>query len=760
MAHGQGAWNSGAGDCGASNPPARAPGAAVRAALIRALGAGAAAAAAVPGAAADLADAAAVDMGGEIVVTGFLVSGLTDPRAPLPLLETPLSATVIADDLLAEQGRRTLRDALRNITGLSFQAGEGNPPGGGDSFSIRGFAARDDIYVDGIRDPGNYFRDPFNAERVEVTKGPASAFAGRGNIGGTVNIVTRRPMLENRRSAELGVGTDSFFRATLDANILLARQSGAAFRLNVVGHRNDEPGRDVANSRRWGVYPALAVGLETPTRFEISHFHMEQDDLPDMGIPNARNRSFAGSGLEGKPVPVNRRNFYGYSTDFRAVTTDITTIRFEQDFGESVRLSNVTRHARVAYAQEASSPRFVGNPTTIDATTEAVGNRKPRQQRDTLGINQSQLSFEVGPDSFRHALVAGLEVSSETTENRRRLDADGPRMNLLRPQLLPAPPIPFNGTSARIDIDTVSAYLFDTIELGERVRILAGVRYDDVSTRVRGFDPRGIAPQFATDLERTDREWSGNVGLVVKPAANASLYLAWGTSFEPSARAEIVQVAGGNNNPPVTPADFQVAPERARALELGGKLDLNGGRLQLAAAAFEILQTNGRTPGANPGDPPVVLEGRQRVRGLELQAVGNLAPAWRLFAGYTYLDGKVTRSNIPVQVGQRTDNTPEHSLSAWTSYAIAPAITLGGGVQHVSERLSNIPTSLTTGNFVVTVPAYTVLDAFFEWRIADGVAARLNLYNLADETYFFAFNSAQSIPAPGRSAVFTLALDF
>ncbi|MFQ3596564.1 MAG: TonB-dependent receptor plug domain-containing protein, partial [Sphingomonadaceae bacterium] len=159
-----------------------------------------------------LAAADALAAGEAIVVTGYRVSGLSDLRTPLPLSDTPLTATVIADDLLSEQGRRTLRDALRNVTGISFQAGEGNPPGGGDSFSVRGFSARDDIFVDGVRDPGNYFRDPFNAERIEVTKGPASAFAGRGNIGGTVNIVSRQPILENRFSGEFGGGTDAFAR--------------------------------------------------------------------------------------------------------------------------------------------------------------------------------------------------------------------------------------------------------------------------------------------------------------------------------------------------------------------------------------------------------------------------------------------------------------------------------------------------------------------------------------------------------------------
>jgi catecholate siderophore receptor len=331
-------------------------------------------------------------------------------------------------------------------------------------------------------------------------------------------------------------------------------------------------------------------------------------------------------------------------------------------------------------------------------------------------------------------------------------------MNLLRPVLQAAPAIPFNGTSTRIDVETLSLWAFDTVELGERLILRGGVRYDDVKSRVRGFDPLGIAPAYRTDLSITDRAWSGNLGLVVKPVPNASLFIAWGTAFEPSARAEIVQIAGGNNNPPVTPGAFQVGPERSRAFEGGAKLDLLGGQLSLSGTLFEITRTNARTPGVNPGDPPVVLEGRQRVRGAEFQAIGNLTPAWQVFANYTYLDGRVTRSNIPAQVGLRLDNSPEHSASGWTAYEILPGLKLGGGIQHVSSRRSDIPASLTTGNIVVTVPPYTVLDAFAEWQITPAVALRANVYNLADEVYFQSFNSAQSIPSPGRSAILTLAI--
>jgi len=727
----------------------------VRMALIAAVSGGFAAPAAAAEGTADNAPG-----GDDIVVTGYVAEGLSDPRTPLPLVETPNSATVVTDQLLAEQGRRTLRDALRNITGISFQAGEGNPPGGGDSFSIRGFAGRDDVYVDGLRDPGNYFRDPFNADRFEVTKGPASAIAGRGNIGGSLNIVSRQPLLENRYGAELSVGTDKYFRGTVDGNFVLDEANGVALRINAVAHRNDEPGRDRAKSERWGVNPVLGFGLGGDTQATIGYFFLRQDDLPDMGIPNGRNRSLAGSGFEGVAAPVRRRNYYGYSTDYRDVETHIASLIVSHRFNESVAISNKLRWAQTDYAQSASSPRFVGNVTTLGPTTEAVGNRKFRDQRDELFVNQTQLELTLGGDSFRHNIVVGFEYADELTSNRRQLDADGPRFNLFNPTFLAAAPVAYNGTTARIDMDTKSLYLFDTVEIGDRFRIVGGLRHDWVDTRVRGLVDSGFtAPGFATDLSRRDSEFSGNAALVFKPSASSSIYFGWGTAFEPSGRAEVVQLAGGNNNAPVTAANFNVKPERSRSYELGGKLELPGGLL-LSAALFEITKTNARTPGVNPGDSAVVLDGRQRIRGIELQAAGEILPGWDIFAGYTHLDGEVRASNIPVQVGLPLDNTPPHSATLWTSFAVTPALRIGGGVQYNGKRRSDIPTSLTTGNITVTAPSYTVVDAFAEYRLTNNVKLRANVYNIGDKYYFQSLGSGQSIPGPGRSGVLTLALDF
>ncbi len=695
----------------------------------------------------------------EIVVTGrYEVEALSTPQHVLPLLDTPQTVTVVPDELLSEQGRRTLRDSLRNITGISFQAGEGNPPGGGDSFSARGFSARDDIFVDGIRGPGNYFRDPFYAERIEVTKGPASAFAGRGNVGGTVNIVTRAPMLRDSYGAELSAGTHDLFRATTDLNVVLSEAGGIALRLNALGHSADEPGRDVVENERWAVAPALGFGIGGSTQFVVSYLHLEQDDLPDFGLPNARNNTLAGSGFEGRAAPVERSNFYGYSTDYRDIEVDMVTARLEHDFSDAVSIRNQARYARVHNDSVISAPRFVGRVTTLDASTQVVGNRKPRDQVDELLINQTNLTVRFGSDNFRHTLVAGMEIADESTENRRRLDANGPATNLFDPVLQAAAPIPYNGTLARIDTDTMSFYLFDTIEIGPSFRIVGGLRYDDVETRVRGFDDNGTAPGFVTDLSARDNEWSYNLGLVYKPGEHSSLYFAYGTAFEPSGRVEVVQVAGGNNNPPVTPGNFFVDPEASEAWELGGRVETLGGAMTLSGALFQITRTNARTPGINPGDPAVVLEGEQRVRGFELQAIGAITPRWNVFAGYTYLSGKVTESNIPLEVGQRLDNLPRHSAVLWTSYAMTPDLLIGGGVQHVGSRRSDIRSS-ATGNIPIVTPAYTVLDAFAEYRITEAIGLRLNVYNITDELYFQSFSSGQSIPSAARSAVLTLVLD-
>lgn len=695
-----------------------------------------------------------------VIVSGkYQADALSSAKQTQPLSETAQTIAIIPDQILLEQGRRTLRDTLRNVTGISIQAGEGNPPAG-DALKIRGDSARDSLYVDGARDVGNYFRDPFNAEQVEITKGASSVIAGRGNIGGTVNIVTRRPSLDAGSAAEISMGTDNFYRGTLDYNTVLSEEHGLAFRLNALVHSADEPGRDVVKNERWAINPVLAYGLGSDTEISLGYLHLVQDEVPDYGLPNARNRSLAGSGFEGRVAPVRRENFYGYSTDYRDVTADILTARLDHDFSDIASLRSQLRYGRTENDSVASAPRFVGTVTTLSPATQVVGNRKPRDQEDTILISQTDLTLDFATGSFQHKLVTGVEIAQETTENRRRLDANGPNTNLFNPVLQPAAPIAYNGTSVELTTDTLAFYAFDNIEIAPRWEINFGLRYDQVDSQVQSFDTLGIAPAFVVDLEESDEVVTGSASLVFKPVENSSIYLAYGTGFEPSGRVDIVQPAGGNNNLPTTAAQFNVAPEESETWELGAKYDALGGALSLAAAVFRTEKTNMRTPGVNPGDPPVVLDGQSEIQGFELSATGQLTNKWNVFAGYSYLDGEVTSSNVPFEVGQSLDNTPENSFNLWTAYDVTPRLRVGGGVQFVDERTSNIAQSATTGNFVITAPSYTVGDVFAAYALTDTLTLRANIYNITDEFYFQSFQSAQSIPAPARSAVLSLEVKF
>ena len=703
---------------------------------------------------------------GEVVVTGdYAPRQVESPRMTRALIDTPQSITVLPDELLQEQGRRTLRDAMRNITGVSIMSGEGAPQqGGGDILTIRGFNARDDILVDNIRDVGTYFRDPFNTDQIEVFKGPSSAFAGQGNTGGTINIVSRLPRMSNFGSADVSVGTDSYQRYMVDANHVLSEERGMAARIDAVFHDADEPGRDQVHNRRWGVAAALAYGLDSDTEMSVDWFHLQQNNQPDLGIPNARQTSFIGSGFEGRAFPVNRSNYYGYTTDYQDVTVDRITGRLTYVFSDFARLRTTARYGRVHADQVISAPivscacatnssdSTTGLPTTITAATTIQGFAKPRDQVEEILISQTDLSLDFTAFGFEHRSTLGIEIGMESLDNRRRIDRLGPALNAYNPAFIAAPAIPYQGTRARLTTDTRALYAFDSAEAGPWI-LSAGVRFDDVTNRVQGIDEVGLFPTYRTDLTNSDTEVSVNAGVVYRPTDDTRLYLAYANAFEPSAKAETVRTAGRNNNPPTTPGEFFVDPERSWTVEFGGRAQMFDRRLQLSAAVFQITKTNARTPGVNPGDPPIVSQGEQRVRGLEFSAQGALTPDWDIYFGYTYLDGRYLRSNFAPDRGRRLDFIPEHTVALWTSYEISDRWKVGGGIQYISDRISDVT---ATRFVVVTSPGYTVADLFAEYRATSAVTVRLNIYNATDESYFQSFQNNHSIPSARRQAVLTV----
>ncbi len=260
------------------------------------------------------------------------------------LLATPRSATVVTPQLMQDQGVTTMLGALRNVSGVSIGAGEGSYQG--DNLSIRGFAARSDIFMDGMSDFGNYNRDPFNTQQIDVLKGPSSVEFGRGAVGGAVNQESKTAQLQEFTAGSLEYGSDNTKRATLDYNQPISGLENSAFRINMMGNGSQVTDRDDASYARYGIAPTISFGINTPTRLTLSYFHQSEDNTPDYGIP----------WLNDRPAPVPRNAYYGFASDYLKTDVDMATIKFEHDFNdtftlhEQFRFANYHRDFRISQA--------------------------------------------------------------------------------------------------------------------------------------------------------------------------------------------------------------------------------------------------------------------------------------------------------------------------------------------------------------------------------------------------------------------------
>jgi catecholate siderophore receptor len=688
----------------------------------------------------------------EVQIIDFRGQQMDSLKYTRDLQNTPRIISVLPSDLLEEQNVTSIKDALRNIPGISLQAGEGNPPGG-DQLKIRGFNARDDLNVNGTRDLGNYFRDPFYIDQLEVVKGPNSAFSGRGSAGGTVNFVTKKPSLTPFNRAEVSVGTDSFFRATADLNRPI--DDNSAVRINLMAHDADKPGRDVAEESRYGLYAAYTWGFKGKTQITADFLHTRQDDLPDAGLPLDRTNVLGNGGV--LPPGLNFDNFYGHLDDYKKVTVNQLGLTVQHAYASGLVLRNQTRLSRVSNDSITSSPRIV------NATT-ARGDTKPRDQDDQGFNNQTDLLFSFNTGGIRHDMVTGVELAKYSYENRRRRDTNGPSTSLYNPALRvlgSATPV-YDGSVYRFETQEVGVYLLDTMALSDKWELSLGGRYDRVDAKAtrRGFTGANAAAN--TTHEREDSEFSYSAGLVYKLRPDTSLYASYGSAFNISGTFDRnqVQLAGGGATEPIVGAGFSTPPEKVRAIELGAKWDL-GSNLDLNMAVFRTETSEGRFPAAVAGDVTIPNVGYY-INGFEVLAAGNVTQRWKLYSGYTYLQSKVTSSPTNAfAVGQELGGTPKHSFNVFTTYDVNNQWTLGGGLQYVAGQTSGVQPA-ATGNLKVIIPSYTVADIYVTYKFTPKTQLRLNLYNAFDKRYVqqLAEGGGQGIPGNGRQLIATVRHDF
>jgi catecholate siderophore receptor len=691
-----------------------------------------------------------------------------------PLRETPKSVTVITDQVIRDTGSLSLVDALRTTSGITFGAGEGGNPAG-DRPIIRGFNAESDTFIDGLRDVGSQTREIFNIERIEVSKGPGSAYTGAGSTGGSLNLISKTAKQQDFGDASFTYGSDQTRRYTLDVNRVLA--DNVAGRLNLLKHEANVAGRDGVEVRRWGVAPTITFGFDTPTRATLSYYHLETDDIPDYGLP--LTDATAPDSVR-KPVAVDRDNFYGLSNrDYRDSTTDAGTLKLEHDLNDSLTLLNTTRVVRTTLDYIVTTP----NDSKTGNLSQGLVYRAPKSRNSTSEgwVNQTDLKALFATGAIEHSLVTGVEISREGVHNRAYFISPGTAGSTCSPAHVSSGDctslsnpdheaawtgsITDSNAFTDTDTDTLSAYIFDTLKFDERWSLNVGLRYDDFETRASGVTvTRGTnTVDGTTELENKSHFWSYQLGLVFNPLPNGSVYAAWSTSANP-----VGETAGeGASN--IAVATEELTPERNRNYEVGTKWDFFDDRLGVTAALFRTEKTNARVLEADGTTSNI---GETRVDGFELGLNGQITPKWNAFASYTYLDGEIVESgrvdvnarpgNGPADVdyvvgganGNDIPNTAQNSFSFWSTYQLTPVLTVGGGANYVDSRFGDVTNS-------VEVPSYWRYDAMAAYRVSKHLDLQLNVQNLTDKRYFDqVYTSHMAHVAPGRTALLSTNFHF
>ncbi len=706
------------------------------------------------------------------------------PKLTQPLLDTPHSIDVVPQQLMKDQGVTTLRDALRNVTGVSLAAGEAGAQG--DNLTLRGFTARNDIYLDGMRDFGSYYRDPFFLEDVEVLKGPASILFGRGSTGGVIEQDSKLPKLEGFTNSSVQFGTDMTKRMTADIDRPIGGLgTGAAFRINLMAHDSNVAGRDTAEFSRFGIAPTLALGMGTDTRITLSYLHQTEYDTPDYGLPWVFSAPSGVKNATATPLQASRSNFYGFaSNDYLRTNADIATGKIEHDINDSITVRDQLRYAHYTRQFRITEPQI--NATAALGASGAVQLVPPNTPTSSLLVSRNQLagtSLETFlqnqadftakfPTGFvDHTFVGGIEVGEETSDPRR-FTTVGPFSTTSA--VAPNSGQPFNSniylsSSTKTDAATAAVYALDTLKLNDQWQLMVGGRLDrfDATYYQQAFpnpNPNtGANATPYTALQHTDDMASWRGGIVYKPAPNGSVYFDIGTSFNPS--AEALSTTAGTNN---------LAPEKTKTYEVGTKWDLFHDAFSVRGAIYRTQKGNVKETDPN-NSANTILAGDARVDGFEIEGAGHLTESWQIYAGYSYMFSEIDSSPVTgagSDLGNRLANVPMHTFNLWSTYTLPfwNNMEIGGGMNYVSSRYANSTprfvcspaasscTATTTGAvaFLDKLQGYATFSAMAKYYLNEHTDVQLNINNIFDKYYFDTIHPSHIVPGAGRTAMLTV----
>lgn len=682
--------------------------------------------------------------------------------------ETPQTVNVVSQEILQQKHVTTLEEALKNVPGVTLSTGEGRGGLNGEQFRLRGLTAKGDIYTDGLRDFGSYTHDMFNTESVTVTKGPSGEAYGVGNLGGVINMQTKKAHLGDANEAGFTVSSGTSTRETVDLNKQLSETS--AIRLNLMNQNGYEADRDHVSDNRQGVAVDYGTGIGTDTEWHIGYQYLKGKGKPDMGQPMGTDANGISRPLLEFDIPgYDRDTSYVRSTDRDNTEAHMLTSSFTHKVDDGFTISNNTRFAH--YSRDFSAT----NPATCDATCidglrdgvdqllsyGAGGGLSYRQ--DGWGFeNLTSAQFEGDLFGARNKALVGLDFSYQKDRRMRGSwtgrDSD---QTILDPKYgYPDATIAYDDTAKTNSEATNIGLIFaDRMWFTNALSMQAGARADYFDS---SFDGYMIASSEKSSGSSQTTRISPSVSLIWEPDNAKMAYLSLSRTYRPLGTDIASAAQSFASEVPSSDADY--APERADNVEIGGKIDVFDGALGLSAAVFQTEKKNSFTVAEDGTITTGFTDAGSatRVKGFEFGASGKIASDWTLAAAYAYLDGRVAggRGMDAETIGNAAPGVAHHNLSLWTNYTVSPNLThlpgdlsVGAGVTYASKYYTNADNT-------AVIPETVSLDMAIAYE-TETYRVALNGYNLTDhDNYESAFNASRAVPAAGRTFALTLSTKF
>lgn len=645
----------------------------------------------------------------------------TATKTNTPLLDIPQAISVVTAEQAADRGSESLGEALQYVPGVSVAQGEGHR----DQITIRGQATTADFFVDGVRDDVEYFRDLYNIQAVEILKGASAMAFGRGGGGGVVNRVTKKA--DGVPIREVTVNTGMYDRKRVSLDVGQSLTSSAAVRLNAM-YEDSESFRDFFELERYGINPTAAFALGDRTRLSLSYEHYKDDRTVDRGVPSFNGRPSRG------PIETFFGNPDVSFADFEA-NVATATIEHRTGFGLNIRNHTLFADYDKLYQNIFASSEVVAGSLSIGGYQDFTDRRSV--------FNQTDFTYrhDMG-GGIRHTLAAGTELSRQETGNGRNeprfFDPLAGPSEITVPFASPtsfAPVFFTNPTRLRsTDVDVVSGYIQDQLEITEYLEIIGGLRFDRFDIDFRN----GLNGQT---LSRVDEVWSERLGAVFKPVQTVSLYVSMSNSFLPGAGDQFNNLGTVNGE--------TLEPEEFDNREVGFKWEV-APSLFFTGAVYTLDRTN-QIVTAGPFSGQQV--GLTRTEGGELALTGYVTDDWQISANWGRQFAEVVDGN-PAQVGKTLPFVPTDVISIWNKYRFTSLLAAGVGVIHQTSSFAALDNA-------VELPSFTRVDAALFLDLGENWEAQVNVENVLDEEYFASAHNNNNIsPGAPRSAYVTVKARF